>query len=94
MANHGFIDHPDYLQPEPTRENPPLRQTTPDSTILAGALRLPFGSGDRPPGIEYHDGSGFVTVAFFAIDRLNAGQRLGLFANTLDVVAQGRLVVL
>jgi hypothetical protein len=38
MANHGFIDHPDYLQPEPTRENPPLRQTTPDSTILAGAL--------------------------------------------------------
>jgi len=39
MANHGFIDHPDYLQPEPTRENPPLRQTTPDSTILAGALR-------------------------------------------------------
>jgi len=34
MANHGFIDHPDYLQPEPTRENPPLRQTTPDSTGL------------------------------------------------------------
>jgi hypothetical protein len=53
VFDHGFIDHPDYLQPEPTRENPPLRQTTPDSTILAGALRrsrhVEHDRGVHPP---------------------------------------------
>jgi len=58
-----------------------------------GNVGLPFGSGDRRPGIEHRHGPGFVAVAFFAIDRLNAGKRLGIFANSLDVAAQGRLVV-
>src|SRR6202035_474492 len=47
-----------------------------------------------PVGRRIPHGSGFVTVSFFAIDCLNAGQRLGLFANNLDAAAQGRLVVL
>ena len=59
-----------------------------------GNIGLPFGSGDGTPGVEYRHGSGFVTVAFFEIDCLNAGQRLGLFANNLDAAAQGRLVIL
>ena len=56
-------------------------------------MRLPFGPGDRRQGIEHRNGAGFVTVALFAIDRLNAGKRLGVVANSLDLAAQGRLVV-
>ena len=54
---------------------------------------LPFRSGDRQLGVEHGDGAGFVTVALFAIDRLNAGKRLGVVANSLDLTAQSRLVV-
>jgi hypothetical protein len=56
-------------------------------------MRLPFGSSDRRPGVEHGDGAGFVTVALFAVNRLNGGQRLGVVANGLDLAAQGRLVV-
>jgi hypothetical protein len=68
-------------------------QDTPFDRDDGGNVGLPFGSGDRRLGIEHRDGPGFVTVAFFAIDRLNAGKRLGIFANSLDVAAQGQLVV-
>jgi hypothetical protein len=56
-------------------------------------MRLPLGPGDRRQGIEHRNGAGFVTVALFAVDRLNAGKRLGVVANRLDLAAQGRLVV-
>jgi hypothetical protein len=39
------------------------------------------------------DGASFVTVAFFAVNRPNGGQRLGVVANGLDLAAQGWLVV-
>ena len=54
-------------------------------------MRLPLGPGDRRSGIEHRDGAGLVTVAFFAVDRLHTGKRLG--ANSLDLTAQSRLVV-
>ena len=54
-------------------------------------MRLPFGPGDR--GRRIRNGAGFVTVVFFAVDRLNAGKRLGVVANSLDLAAQGRLIV-
>ena len=56
-------------------------------------MRLPFGPGDRRQGVEHGNGAGFVTVAVFSVDRLNAGKRLGVVANSLDLAAQGRLVV-
>lgn len=56
-------------------------------------MRLPLGPGDRRSGIEHRDGAGLVTVAFFAVDRLRTGKRLGVVANSLDLTAQSRLVV-
>ena len=56
-------------------------------------MRLPFGPGDRRLGVEHRNGAGFVTVALFFVDRLHAGKRLGVVANSLDLAAQGRLVV-
>ena len=48
---------------------------------------------DRRSGIEHRDGAGLVTVAFFAVDRLHTGKRLGVVAKSLDLTAQSRLVV-
>ena len=56
-------------------------------------MRLPLRPGDRRPGIEHRDSAGLVTVAFFAVDRLRTGERLGVVANSLDLTAQSRLVV-
>jgi hypothetical protein len=59
-----------------------------------GDMGLPFGSGDGLSCVEYRHGSRFVTIAFFAIDCLNAREGLRLLANSLDAAAQRRLVVL
>jgi len=56
-------------------------------------MRLPFGPGDHRSSVEHRNGAGFVTVALFSVDRLNAGKRLGVAASSLDFAAQGRLVV-
>lgn len=56
-------------------------------------MRLPFGPGDRRQGVEHRNSAGFVTVALFSLNGLNAGKRLGVVANSLDLAAQGRLVV-
>ena len=56
-------------------------------------MRLPFGPGDRRQGIEHRNGAGFVTVALFAVDRLNSGKRLGVVANSLGFAAQAQLIV-
>lgn len=56
-------------------------------------MRLPFGPGDRRQGIEHRNSAGFVTIALFSVDRLNARKRLGVVASGLDLAAQGRLVV-
>jgi hypothetical protein len=39
-------------------------------------MRLPFGPGDRRPGIEHGNGAGFVAVALFAVNRLNCDSGL------------------
>jgi len=55
---------------------------------------LPFRSGDSVLGIKHGDGAGFVTIAFFLIDGLDAGKRFGCAANGFDLLKQGRLIVL
>jgi hypothetical protein len=50
-------------------------------------MRLPFGPDDRRQGIEHRNGAGFVTIAIFSVDRLNARKRLGVVANSLDLAA-------
>ena len=44
--------------------------------------------GHRCHGVEHADVSGFVAVAFFAINRLRDGERLRCAANGLDLSAQ------
>jgi len=55
---------------------------------------LPFRSSDRRLGFEHGDGPGFVAIAPVLVDTLFARQGLGGRADGLDLVAQGRLIVL
>ena len=58
-----------------------------------GDMRLPFAAGHGPVRCEHGNGSGFVTITYFGVDRSNAGQWAGVAAQGLDRAAQGRLVV-
>ena len=55
---------------------------------------LPFRSGDRELGVEHGNGPGFVTIAPFPVDGLNAGKRFGRVADGFDLLMQGRLIIL
>ena len=59
-----------------------------------GDMRRPFRFRDRALGFEHGDGSGFVAVAPFGVDRLHVRQRLGGGADGLDLLAKVRVVVL
>ena len=55
---------------------------------------LPFRSSDGARGVEHGNGAGFVTIAFFLVDGLNAGKRFGCATDGFDLLKQGRLIVL
>ncbi len=55
---------------------------------------LPLRPGDGSRCVKYDNGSGFVAIASFRIDRLDAGQGLGGGAGGLYLLTQGLLVVL
>ena len=55
-------------------------------------MRLPFGPDDGRAS-NTATVRGFVTIAIFSVDRLNARKRLGVVADSRDLAAQGRLVV-
>ena len=59
-----------------------------------GDVGLPFCTGDSGRRIEYGNGSGFMTITFFAIDGPDAGKRHDRGASGLDRLTQGRLIVL
>jgi hypothetical protein len=60
----------------------------------SGDIGLPFRADERGWRIKHGNGSGFVAIASFLIDCLNATQRYGGGASGLDRLAQARLVVL
>jgi hypothetical protein len=59
-----------------------------------GDIRLPFRANDRWRRVKHGNGSGFMAIAPFLIDGLNAGKRHGDCASGLDHLMQRWLVAL
>lgn len=60
----------------------------------SGDKGLPFRSSNRERGVEHGNGPGFVTIAPFPVDGLDAGKRFGRVASGFDLLMQSRLIVL
>ena len=59
-----------------------------------GDIGLPFRPDDGGRRIKHGNGSGFMAIALFLIDGPNTRKRHGRVASGLDLLTQGRLVVL
>jgi hypothetical protein len=56
-------------------------------------IRRPFRSDDGGPCVKHCNGSSFVAIALFLIDRLNTRKRHDRVASGLDFLTQGKLIV-
>ena len=59
----------------------------------SGNMGLPFRPDDGVRRIKHGNGSGFMAIALFLIDRSNIRKRQGRIAGGLDLLTQGGLVI-